>query len=67
MAEREPYWPWLMRIGLGSLSRSGMVSWSASNDSATAQVAPFGQTLGRSERPARARSTMPRQVGSGQW
>ena len=37
----------------------------SSNDSETAQVAPFGQEMGRIVRPARAFSTIARQVGSG--
>ena len=65
MAWRLPYWPWLIRIGLSSPSRSGMVSWSASKEMATAQRAPPGQDLGARLRPARARPTMRRQVSSG--
>ncbi len=61
---RLPYWPWLMRIGLSSPSRSGIVSWSASNEIATAQRAPPGQAAGARLRPARARPTMRRQTGS---
>src|ERR1700758_1423215 len=60
-----PYWPWLIRIGLGSLSRSGIVSWSASKLMATAQRAPSGHDAGFRLRPARARPTMVRQVSSG--
>ena len=50
--------PWLIRIGLGSLSRSGIVSWSASKLIATAQRAPLGQAAGFRLRPARARPTI---------
>ena len=65
IAWRLPYWPWLMRIGLSSASRSGIVSWSASKLIATAQRAPSGQAFGFRLRPARARPTMRRQVASG--
>src|SRR5579872_3369425 len=65
MPWRLPYWPWLIRIGLSSPSRSGIVSWSASKDRATAQRAPPGQALGARLRPARARSTMRRHTSSG--
>ncbi len=65
IAWRLPYWPWLMRIGLSSASRSGIVSWSASKLIATAQRAPSGQAFGFRLRPARARPTMRRQVGFG--
>ena len=46
----EPFFPrtvtlWLMRIGLISASRSGIVSWSASKDSVTQQRAPPGQAF----------------------
>src|ERR1035437_307028 len=61
---RAPYWPWLMRIGLSSPSRNGLVSWSASNDSATAHCAPPGQAAGFRLRPARARLTMFRHTSS---
>jgi hypothetical protein len=53
-----------MRIGLSSASRSGMVSWSASKDSETAQRAPPGHDVGASERPPRARPTILRHSGS---
>ena len=62
MAWRAPYWPWLIRIGLSSPSRSGIVSWSASKLMATAQRAPLGQAFGLMLRPARARPTIRRQV-----
>ena len=65
MPWRLPYWPWLMRIGLSSESRSGPVSWSASKDSVTQQRAPPGQEAGRRLRPARARPTIFRHSGSG--
>ena len=65
MAWRLPYWPWLMRIGLSSASRSGIVSWSASKLIATAQRAPSGQAFGFRLRPARARPTMRRHFASG--
>ena len=42
-----------------------MVSWSASKEMATAQRAPPGQVAGARERPALARPTMLRHVGSG--
>jgi hypothetical protein len=46
-------------------SRSSLVSWSESKDSATAQRAPPGHEAGRRLRPARTRSTMRRQCASG--
>ncbi len=64
MPARLPYWPWLRRPIDSPPSRSSPVSWSESNDSATAQRAPSGHTAGRSVRPARTRSTMPRQRSS---
>src|SRR5580658_5103482 len=65
IAWRAPYCPWLIRIGLSSPSRSGIVSWSASKLIVTAHRAPLGQDFGFMLRPARARPTMRRQVGSG--
>src|SRR5579862_8114561 len=65
IAWRAPYWPWLIRIGLWSPSRNGIVSWSESKLIATAHRAPLGQDFGFMLRPARARPTMRRQVGSG--
>src|SRR5258708_15905320 len=61
---REPNSPWLSLPGLVSPSRSGIVSWSESNDRATATVAPPGQLTGASERPARTCCTCPRHVCS---
>ena len=63
---REPNSPCESLPGLVSASRSGIVSWSESNDSATATRAPPGQLSGLSERPARTCSTCPRQVDSSQ-
>src|SRR5437016_1114044 len=63
---RAPYSPWLSLPGRVSASRSGMVSWSQSNDSATATRAWFGHVSGASERPARTCWTCERQVGSSQ-
>src|SRR6185369_1009108 len=62
---RLPYWPWESRPIDSPPSRSSLVSWSESNESATAQRAPPGQLFGRSGRPARTRPTMPRQRSSG--
>ena len=46
---RAPYCPWLSRPGDRSPLRRVMVSWSESNDSATAQRAPPGQAAGLRE------------------
>src|SRR5438105_14924682 len=62
---RLPYCPCERRPIASPASRSSLVSWSESNDSATAQRAPPGQLAGRSVRPARPRFTMPRQRSSG--
>jgi hypothetical protein len=64
MPARLPYWPWLRRPIDSPPSRSSPVSWSESNEIATAQRAPSGHTSGRSVLPARTRSTMPRQRAS---
>src|SRR4030095_13847987 len=47
-------------------SRSVLVSWSESNDSATQARAPFFQHAGFSERPARTLFTAARHPGSAQ-
>ena len=62
---RLPYWPCESCPIDSPPSRSSLVSWSESNESATAQRAPPGQLFGRSGRPARTRLTMPRQRSSG--
>ncbi len=46
-------------------SRRSLVSWSLSNDSATAQRAPPGHSAGRNLRPARTRLTRLRHSSSG--
>ena len=46
-------------------SRSSLVSWSESKESATAQRAPSGHAAGRSGRPARTWSTIFRHCSSG--
>src|SRR2546428_6096025 len=63
---RLPYWPCERRPIDSPASRSSLVSWSESNESATAQRAPPGQLAGRRGRPARTRSTILRQCFSGQ-
>ena len=62
---RLPYWPCDRRPIDSPASRSSLVSWSESNDSATAQRAPPCHAAGRSDRPARTRSTIARQRSSG--
>src|SRR5258706_10387256 len=62
---RLPYWPCDSRPMDSPASRSSLVSWSESNDSATAHFAPPGHAAGRSARPARTRLTIPRQCSSG--
>ncbi len=52
-----PYSPWASFPGRVSPSRSGMVSWSGSNEIATATCAPSGQRGGTRRAPARTRST----------
>ena len=44
---RLPYWPQAMRPIDLPPSRSSLVSWSESNESATAQRAPPGHDFGR--------------------
>src|SRR5215208_5247692 len=61
---RLPYWPQLMRPIDLPPSRSSLVSWSESNDSATAHRAPSFHADGRRRRPARTCSTSLRQCGS---
>ena len=50
---RLPYWPQDRRPIDLPPSRSSLVSWSESNESATAQRAPFFHRAGFRERPAR--------------
>lgn len=54
MPTRLPYCPQLSRPIDLPPSRSSFVSWSLSNERATAHFAPPGQDVGRSARPARA-------------
>src|SRR5258706_7319309 len=62
---RLPYWPCDRRPMDSPASRSSLVSWSESNESAIAQRAPPFHTAGRSARPARTRPTISRQCSSG--
>src|SRR5579864_5412709 len=62
---RLPYWPQASRPIDLPPSRRSLVSWSLSNDSATATRAPPGHSRGRSRRPARTRPTSLRQCSSG--
>src|SRR3712207_4554122 len=62
---RLPYWPQLMRPMDLPPSRSSFVSWSESNDRATAERAPPGHDFGRYVRPARTWLTRRRQCSSG--
>ena len=62
---REPYSPAESLPGDGSPNRSVVVSWSLSNDNATAARAPPCQTFGFSERPALTLLTIPRHFSSG--
>jgi hypothetical protein len=61
---RLPYSPQHMRPIDWPPSRSSLVSWSESNDSATAQRAPPGQLSGRYFLPARTCFTSLRQCSS---
>src|ERR1700722_15028803 len=62
-ATRDPYSPSESATGSVTPVRSGIVSWSASNDSATATRAPPGHGRTR-RRPARTRATCARHSGS---
>ena len=62
---RLPYCPQAMRPIDLPPSRSSLVSWSESNESAKAQRAPSFQAFGRSGRPARTWLTSLRQCSSG--
>src|SRR6266404_530788 len=62
---RLPYWPQARRPIDFAPSRSSLVSWSLSKDSATAQRAPPFQVFGRSRRPARTWLTILRHCSSG--
>src|SRR5207253_2520175 len=59
---RDPYCPCDNEPGLGSPKRSATVSLSTSNDNSTATRAPFGHSLGCSDRPARTAFTTVRTV-----
>src|SRR5665213_3928102 len=62
---RAPYWPQASRPIDLPPSRRSLVSWSLSNESATAQRAPPGHSAGRNGLPARTLSTSLRQCASG--
>src|SRR2546428_11411388 len=63
---REPYSPWASKAGELLPSRRVDVSWSTSNERATATCDPCGQVAGHRGRPARTVLTTVLQRSSGQ-